>query len=151
MREQVKVNWDALSEDLKRYGVSEVALSRKLGFSDSYIAGMRKNERNNGSVKRSTVEAVEQAMFRKKGTYTIELDGKEPPKQELKTSADVTIQIIRIMNEQLIEMKALRQDLAAMKQELLSVSNAIRDKVAFTHTAVTTIKETTADIRKELG
>ena len=138
---KVKVNWDLFNSDLKKYGITAQDLSLTLGKNRNYITNMR--NRGEENFEQSTVSAIEKAMFKPDGAYCIAAE--EEPKED----ADLSI-FVKLLNEQLVELKALRQDLASMKQELLSVQNAIRDKVAFTHTAVTTMKADLAEIHKQL-
>ncbi len=139
---KVRVNWELFNADLKRYGVTAQDLSVALGKNANYISNMR--YKKDELVSENLVNEIEKAMFKPKGTYCV--CGDAPATEDL----DLSI-VIKLLNEQLVELKAIRTDLASAKQELLSVQSAIRDKVAFTHTAVTSVRENIGEIKKQLG
>lgn len=66
-------NAEELNKDLKKYGLTAAALCKKLGKNDTYIHNVFSRER----VMRSTMEPIEECMFREHGSYCTELDAKK--------------------------------------------------------------------------
>lgn len=132
----VGINKEKIREDMKKHGISAEQLSVSMGMGKTYIANLLARDVATPDV----LAKVEKAMFREEGAYRTDKVG-SPEEKTL---------IIRLLNEQLIEMKALRQDIASLKEEILSVENAVRDKVAYTHAIATSINSTIKEIAHEI-
>lgn len=75
----VSPNYAALKEDLKKYGLTAEQLGNSMGKGNMYISQLF----NRSRVDRSTVEAVEDRMFRAHGAYyTEEREEQDSPAQE---------------------------------------------------------------------
>lgn len=92
----VRPNYEALKEDLKKYGLTASQLGVSMGKCGNYIPTMFKSERAD----RSTIEAVEDRMFRERGSYYTEIEKpaeKPTEPQEAKLSEGMGILLKQIV------------------------------------------------------
>ena len=83
----VELDVKKLSYDMAEYGITQGQLSRSLGKSEGYISTLISRRQAD----RSTIEAIEDRMFKDRGAYVIELDS--PKQNENKTAAPTTCHI----------------------------------------------------------
>lgn len=106
----VRPNYEALKEDLKKYGLTASQLGVSMGKSGNYIPTMFKSEKAD----RSTIEAVEDRMFRERGSYYTEIEKpveKPTEPQEAKLSEGMGIllkQIVGAVNALSAKVDAIR-------------------------------------------
>ena len=102
-------NYEALKEDLKRYGLSVGQLGVSMGKSGNYISSIFTSNRAD----RSTIEAVEDRMFREHGSYYTEFETRsEAPTEPQKTVSEgvgiVLKQIVGAVNALSAKVDAIR-------------------------------------------
>lgn len=106
----VRPNYEALKEDLKKYGLTASQLGVSMGKSGNYIPTMFKSEKAD----RSTIEAIEDRMFRERGSYYTEIEKpaeKPTEPQETKMSEGIGIllkQIVGAVNALSAKVEAIR-------------------------------------------
>ena len=69
-KDLVKPNYEALKEDLKRYGITGRELNTSLGKNNAYLTNTFGRE----LAERSVIEAIEDRMFREHGSYYTEIE-----------------------------------------------------------------------------
>lgn len=81
----VKPNYEAIKTDLKKYGLTVEQLSASMGKNGTYISQMFRRDKAD----RSTIEAVEDRMFREHGSYYTEIEMPEQkPVEPVKTVSE---------------------------------------------------------------
>ena len=96
----VRPNYEAIKTDLKKYGLTVEQLSTSMGKTGTYISQVFRRDR----VDRSTIEAVEDRMFREHGTYYTEMEDAaetptEPPKPQMTEGMGILLkQIVGAVN-----------------------------------------------------
>ena len=80
----VKPNYEALKEDLKRFGLTADSLSRSIGKSAFYVSGLFNRE----TADRKTIERIEERMFRPHGSYYTEIEESAPAREDGYTRKD---------------------------------------------------------------
>lgn len=91
----VKPNYEAIKTDLKKYGLTVEQLAASMGKNGSYISQMFRRDRAD----RSTIEAVEDRMFREHGSYYDEFEEEaeapaEPPKPQMTEGVGIVLKQI---------------------------------------------------------
>ena len=106
----VKPNYEAIKTDLKKYGLTVEQLAASMGKNGSYISQMFRRDRAD----RSTIEAVEDRMFREHGTYYTEMEDAsetptEPPKPQMTEGMGILLkQVIGAVNALSAKVDAIR-------------------------------------------
>ena len=96
----VRPNYEAIKTDLKKYGLTVEQLSASMGKNSTYISQMFRRDKAD----RSTIEAVEDRMFREHGTYYTEMEDAsetptEPPKPQMTEGMGILLkQIVGAVN-----------------------------------------------------
>lgn len=106
----VRPNYEAIKTDLKKYGLTVEQLSSSMGKTGNYISQVFRRDKAD----RSTIEAVEDRMFREHGSYYTELEeaAERPTEpQEAKLSEGMGIllkQIVGAVNALSEKVEAIR-------------------------------------------
>lgn len=109
-KDLVKPNYEALKEDLKRYGITGRELNTSLGKNNAYLTNTFGRE----LAERSVIEAIEDRMFREHGSYYTEIEKpveKPTEPQEAKLSEGMGIllkQIVGAVNALSAKVDAIR-------------------------------------------
>ena len=104
----VKPNYEALKEDLAKYGLTAKQLGESMGRDRSFIPGIFTKEK----AERSLVEAVEDRMFREHGSYYTEIED-EP-----------------VAPQRAPEQPKMTEGMGILLKQILSVAGAISSEVA---------------------
>lgn len=84
-KDLVKPNYEALKEDLKRYGITGRELNASLGKNNAYLTNTFGRE----LAERSVIEAIEDRMFREHGSYYTEIEKPaQKPVEPVKTVSE---------------------------------------------------------------
>lgn len=96
-KDLVKPNYEALKEDLKRYGITGRELNTSLGKNNAYLTNTFGRE----LAERSVIEAIEDRMFREHGSYYTEIEKpveRPTEPQEAKLSEGMGILLKQILS-----------------------------------------------------